>query len=310
MSFNNGSKSSRRRIAGLVLAIFAACAARHHLFAATLPEPLALGDKTGGVQLVLYTVPSVNAARALNTFDVQAFGESLLGGPARGALSNVWDNVLINGRGVDLEAINSLPVLQRASGAEWEYAAVDVTPAYTNRLTRFHRHLLFVQPDLFVICDELTAKEPAEVQFRLPSSVQPQVDVRWGSLGVAQPKAGLTVHCLMPGRRVPPPWKVWDASGDPGSAVSKRWLAQTGPTNKVAELRLLTVLVPHRAGQERSLAYKILESQNAIGARLYRDGLPTLVAFRTEAAPGEVSLGGLNFTGPVAVDVFHPKRKP
>jgi len=52
-----------------------------------------------------------------------------------------------------------------------------------------------------------------------------------------------------------------------------------------------------------------LESETAIGVRVHRDGLPTLIAFRKSIAAGEADLTGMKFAGPVAVDVFQPKRK-
>ena len=82
-----------------------------------------------------------------------------------------------------------------------------------------------------------------------------------------------------------------------------------GPTNKVAELDLLTVFAVHRHGGTNDYAFKLLESNTAVGARIHRAGYPTLVAFRIDPSAGGASLTGFGFRGPVGVDVFKPKRR-
>ena len=84
---------------------------------------------------------------------------------------------------------------------------------------------------------------------------------------------------------------------------------QLGPTNKLVQLDLLTVFAVYCGGEKRDYAFKLLESNTAVGARIHREGLPTLVAFRTDPAAGNATLTGFGFSGPVGVDVFHPKRK-
>ena len=87
-------------------------------------------------------------------------------------------------------------------------------------------------------------------------------------------------------------------------------MVETVATNRLTELRALTAIIPHCAGRKRGTGFKLLESDTAIGARIYRDGLPTLLAFRT-VDTGEANLTGLKFISPVAVDVFRPKiRRP
>ena len=71
----------------------------------------------------------------------------------------------------------------------------------------------------------------------------------------------------------------------------------------------MAVLVGHSGSAKRSLAFKLLESDSAIGVRVHRDGLPTLIVFRKGTVSGEAVLTGLKFNQPVAVDVFKPKRK-
>lgn len=83
---------------------------------------------------------------------------------------------------------------------------------------------------------------------------------------------------------------------------------QLGPTNTLSRLDLLTVFALHRGDQKKEYAFRLLESDNAVGARIHRDGLPTMVAFKTDAAAARPNLTGFAFSGPVSVDVFKPKR--
>ena len=208
--------------------------------------------------------------------------------------------------GFDSAFAGSLPVVERLTGNDWEYAAVDVTPAYGRRLTRFRRHLLFVQPDLFVVYDDLAAPTPVLLEYRLRSVGELFRDERSGDLRLDLPKAGLTAHWLTSEKESFQPWGRTVAT----AGVGPERVLHSIATNRLTELRALTVIIPHCAGRRRGTGFKLLESDTAIGARVYRDGLPTLLAFRT-IEPGEANLTGLKFTAAVAVDVFRPKsRRP
>jgi len=131
-------------------------------------------------------------------------------------------------------------------------------------------------------------------------------DTNWGDLHLDLPKAGLTIHA--PGRGKDfRPWERVESAADtilPGTLTM-----QLGPTNKLAEFDVLTVFAIKRGGEKKDYAFKLLLSNSAAGARIHRDGLPTLVAFRTDPAAGSASLTGFGFSGPVGVDVFKPKLR-
>jgi hypothetical protein len=97
---------------------------------------------------------------------------------------------------------------------------------------------------------------------------------------------------------------------EPGSLLPGTVGMQLGPTNKLAALDLLTVFAIHKKGQTQDCTFKLLQSHTAVGARINRDGFPTLVAFRNDPAESNPSLTGFPFSGPVGVDVFKPKRNP
>jgi hypothetical protein len=280
------------------------------------PDFIALPRLPGPVRCKFWLHGHEPGSPPLNTFQLSAFEELLVGSPADDAqaapigvlLPTRADNLLVNGQGPDVDFSGTLPVVHQLFGREWEYLAVDATAAYKGRLTRFHRHLLYVRPDLFIIHDDLASASPALFEFLLYAPARLEVDPRSGYLKLERPKAGLTAHLLSPEHRMFRPW----SGNEPRpnlSTSTPSWCIHTGPTNKLSELRTLTVMVPHRAGQQRALNFKLLEGQNAIGARIHRDGLPTLVAFHTAGGVGEADLTGLRFTGPLAVDVFRARTR-
>ena len=84
---------------------------------------------------------------------------------------------------------------------------------------------------------------------------------------------------------------------------------QVGPSNTLATVDFVTVFAVYPGGVKKDYAFKLLESKTAVGARIHRDGLPTLVAFKTDPAAVNPSLTGFPFSGPVGVDVFKPRKK-
>jgi hypothetical protein len=159
---------------------------------------------------------------------------------------------------------------------------------------------LHVEPDLFVVCDEVLLTEPAtvEIGWWFPEGVARES--KWEEWRLQLPGTGLTARILGSPRNSE---RLWSADGKPGAVC-----VRSGTTNQTVEFRQITALVPHEKQKRRSLAFKLLESDSAIGLRVHRDGLPTLIAFHKGAA-GEANLAGLKFTSPVAVEVFRPKKR-
>jgi hypothetical protein len=250
-----------------------------------------------------------------NTFDIEAYGEMLLESPGGDRLKRWLDgsppsaslhNVLIQGNGPELASTNSMRLIEQASGPEWRYLAFDVGAAYRDRLEQYRRAVLFVEPDLFILYDHVVAKERENFQMLLHPPAAVRVDDIWHDLRLDLPRAGIRIQS--PGEKNKlREWRRIDSPADtflPGTATM-----QLGPTNKVIHVDLITVFAVYRAGEKKEYAIKLLESNTAVGARIHRDGLPTLVAFRIDPAAGSASLTGFGFNGPVGVDVFRPKRK-
>jgi len=276
-------------------------------------DAVVLPDLTNAVQFRLYANASPDSPRLFNTIEIEAYGEVLLPSPGGDALKR-WlatsptnaslHNILVNGAGPQLALTNSMMVIEQASGPDWRYIALDASSAYRGRLEQFKRGILFVEPDLFVLYDHLIAKDPVSFQMLLHPPAATRLDSTWRDLRLDLPNEAFQI-CAPAGQHALRSWERLESVADsilPGTVTM-----QLGPTNKLAQVDLLTVFAVYRGGEKKNYAFKLLESNNAVGARIHREGLPTLVAFKTDPAAGKASLTGFPFNGPVGVYVFKPK---
>jgi hypothetical protein len=272
-----------------------------------------LPGTTSAIQMRLYTNGLPKARHLVNTFEILADGETLLpaaGGDAASGPSSEsgpWlHNILIDGLGPDLGSTNHLRILEQCSGSEWRYISLDVSSAYHGRVDHLQRGLLFVEPNLFVVCDRVVATKPVAYQMVLHPPATTLLDTNWGDLRVNGLKWGCRIRT--PGRKGSlRSWKRIESPAD--SVISNTVTMVCGPTNKVTTLDVITVLAVYTEGEKQDFAFKLLESKTAVGARIHRAGLPTLVAFKTAAAAAGASLTGFEFSGPVGVAVFTPKQR-
>ena len=275
-------------------------------------------NPTNTLLLRLYTNASPDSSHPFNTFDIEVNGRAWLSSPGEiewkrasaGAVSNVliwFHNLLLDHEGPVMGATNHMKVIESASGADWHYVSVDVTAAYRDRVQEYRRAILFVEPSMFVIYDHVIAKQPVSCQWVLHPPAATVVDPVWHDLRLESPQGGLRIGAPEK-RRAPRSWERIETAVDallPGTVTM-----QLAPTNKLTRLELLTVFGVQSGGTKTDYAFRLLEGDHSIGARIHRDGLPTIVAFRTDPAATNVSLTGFPFNGPVGVDVFKPKPKP
>jgi hypothetical protein len=215
----------------------------------------------------------------------------------------------IDNQVVPASGTNGLRLVERCSSNDWEYASVDLAGAYGLGLQQCKRHLLYVQPDLFVICDEVSPAMPTTIDVGLWFPPSLTFDAARAEWSVPSANGGLTIRSFGSPRAG---WRAWvapDAATTQAAGATGLKCLRAGVTNKIVEFRQITVLVPHAKDRGRALAFKLLESESAIGVRVHRDGLPTLIAFRKSPTAAGADLTGLKFFGPVAVDVFRPRRK-
>ena len=131
------------------------------------------------------------------------------------------------------------------------------------------------------------------------------LDKVWSDLRVGLPNASLIVHTPAGQKRLRP-WERIESGADeflPGTATMR-----LAPASQFKDLDLLTVFAIGSGIEKKEFAFKLLQSTSAIGVRIHREGLPTLVAFKTNPAAGDATLTGFSFSGPVGVSVFKPKK--
>ena len=272
-----------------------------------------LPNRTNAIQFRLYTNASPTASHVFNTFEIEAYGKTLLPSPGAESLrqwlraaptNSSLHHVLINGLGPELGTTNGARIIKQASGPDWNYLALDLTSAYRGSLGQYHRGILFVAPDLFVVYDHLVGRERMNFDMFLHPPATTRLDSDWHDLRLDTPLASLRVNS--PSRGELRSWERVESSAD--AILPNTMTVKIGPTNKVSHVDLLTVFAIQPAGKGMDYVFKLVESNTAIGARIQRNGLPTLVAFRSNPTNSNSSLDSFKFTGPVGVAVFRPRQ--
>jgi hypothetical protein len=197
-----------------------------------------------------------------NSFFLNAYGEALLVANGYRDLhgsafhtghvhqTRAHNAVLVNGEG-------QIPHTARATGAFVRADLVsgrdilvgDATPAYGGRLRKAWRHVVFVKgPDPFVVYyDELVAPAPATFQFLLHAPRPFAVEAGDASARVEQPRAALSVRYLSP---LPLAFRQTDGFEPPPTReFPNLWHLEAATSERRAELGMVTVLVPERAGR-------------------------------------------------------------
>ncbi len=247
-----------------------------------------------------------------NTFQLNAYGEALLTTCVYRDLhgskfhyqwvhsTKAHNNVLVDGHG---QVPHTASVVGRIVDSnftpDWDYIVGDASACYGGRLKRFYRRIVFVKPDLIVICDDLAATNAATFQFMLHALSPFTVDEQGARLSAQQTKARVTAQYLSP---TPLSFRQWDGfEPKPDKAFPNQWHVEVGTRDKRAELRMLTVIVPEKVGLPASeWRAERIESDTALGVRVLRGGRTTLVGFR-KAEQGKGLLDGLNFDGAASV---------
>ncbi|MBM3852480.1 MAG: DUF4962 domain-containing protein, partial [Verrucomicrobia bacterium] len=158
--------------------------------------------------------------------------------------------VLVNGEGQIPHSVNSKgSIVREQLTPAYDYVAGDATPAYGQRLQKAWRHVVLAkgaQP-FVVLYDELVAPRPATFQFMLHALAAFTIDEAAGRVRVAQPGAGLEAAYLSP---VPLAFAQTDGfKPAPTREFPNIWHLEAGTTEQRDKLGMVTVLVPHRAGQ-------------------------------------------------------------
>jgi hypothetical protein len=274
-----------------------------------------LADSRDDVHVLFKSSPfgtQSHGHNAHNSFQLNAYGEAVF--PAcvyrdlHGSKFHTgWchetisqNAVLVDGRGqAKYTPAPHGRIVESRLGRDWDYVAGDAADAYGGRLLRYRRHLLFAKPDVLAVYDDLVAKEPSSFQFMLHAPRAFDVDEKGAALRVDLPKAGAEARYLSP---APLTFRQWDGyEPKPTREFPNLWHVEAGTREKRAEVGMLTVIVPHRAGRREPWSAARVESATAVGVRFERGGKTIRLAFRKDGVRGEASVDGLAFDAPAAV---------
>ncbi len=173
--------------------------------------------------------------------------------------------VLVNGEGQTPHSVAANGAIVRAQFTPGhDYIVGDATAAYSGRLKKAWRHVVFVkgiQP-FIVMYDELVAPQPARFQFMLHGLKAFTLDERESRLRLDQENSRLDVRYLSP---VPLTFTQTDGfKPRPSREFPNIWHVETGTTEARGELGMVTVMVPQRAG--KPVAWQATRTDSAGGA--------------------------------------------
>ncbi len=250
---------------------------------------------------------------AQNGFQLTAYGETLL--PAcvyrdyHGSQFHLkWVHQTVSQNALLIDGKGQIPHSGEAQGRiaayelhpRWDYVCGDATRAYGGRVERALRHVVFVKPDMIVLCDEVTAGSPVTCQLMLHGLSPFELDAPRQRLQLRRPKAGVLVQYLAPEALT---FKQWDGftpkpmRGD----FPNHWHVEAATPKPDRSLALLTVLAPYRGANPPALEAQRLETTSAVGVQATVGGRKVLVAFRKAGVSGPAKLQGIEFDHPVLV---------
>jgi len=150
-------------------------------------------------------------------------------------------------------------------------------------LTQFDRHVIFIDPDYFLIFDELASTKPHTYEWLCHSIDKPQAgpDNRFV---IRRGKQALVGYTLLP---QPPTMTTEDAVVEPTpwrpEATHRGTRVRVGGPNRQREAQFLTVLALQDGGSEQP-SVELVRSGTALGAIIARSGARDTVLLAGQAA--------------------------
>jgi hypothetical protein len=147
-----------------------------------------------------------------NAFVIEAYGEPLAISTGTRQTHGVphhrewiWhtkahNSILVDNEGQETRKRNaSGKIIHYEDEGEYVYTTGDATAAYGGRLEKFHRHVLFIRPDYFIIIDDLkTSGSLSTFQWLLHSPTEIRVDRKNHIMENSSGNARLTSRFLIP----------------------------------------------------------------------------------------------------------------
>ncbi|MGH9672242.1 MAG: DUF4962 domain-containing protein [Bryobacteraceae bacterium] len=204
-----------------------------------------------------------------NSFTLNAYGAALLVNNVYRDLYGtpfhrdwVWSTraqnaVLVNGEGQKAHSADlGGRILKSDFQDGMDYLAGDATASYEGRLTRAHRHVFFLKPDVIVIADDLRAPSPSTFQWMLHGQKAFDVDEGAQRLVLDRGSAGVVVDYSAAAPLKMRQWTGYNPEPDhrylasiksPG--IPAQWHIEAASATPSPEAWTFTVLRVYRAGR-------------------------------------------------------------
>jgi len=166
------------------------------------------------------------------------------------------NSILVNGEGQkplrSLEAQGK--IIDFHTSKAYDYVAGEAVQAYSGRLDRFTRGILFIKPTgarcrvpVIVIFDRLEAPEPSTFQWLMHSPTEMKVNGQW-DITVENGDAGCKVTFLTPDNLQITQTDKFDPPPRPRVKL-KQWHLQAGTPDRQEHCQFVTVIRPYRKGE-------------------------------------------------------------
>ncbi len=293
----------------------------HDVGLTCLHSDLAHGDRN--VQVLLHSSPYGSISHSYadqNAFTLDAYGEPLAiasgyypyySSPHHDKWtrqSKAANTLGVNGEGQsprDWDAKGRITAFETSDYCH--YTRGDASAAYQGRLPRFDRHILYLRPlddemnPVVVMFDDLEGAQASTYQWWLHAMDRMAVDSTAQTVRITRNQAQLDILLLAPDHlsitqtdqfTLPP-------EGD-AKRYPNQWHLTAQTTSPARECRFLTVLLPHRTGQEDpTRKVRLLSGEGYLGAEVVAQGKRHVVVFRTGATRPELAVAGLRMRGDV-----------
>ena len=180
---------------------------------------------------------------------------------------------------------------------DFDYVAGEAASAYPEGLVdQFTRHILFAKPDVVIILDELRTPEPQTFDWWLHSPEEMQLNGQ-NDIRAAVGSAGAHVNMVAPEGLVLSQTDQFDPP--PRERIQlTQWHMTAQTTEPATTMRFVTVIRPHREGEEPPTAAETEITDDYYAVRAEVDDGEVIALWRLGV--GEVSAMGLTTDGDVA----------
>lgn len=205
------------------------------------------------------------------------------------------NTLLLDGKGQQRNRAHDARITRFFHSPGCDYVLCDASRAYGERLTRFHRHVVYLRPDTFVLFDDIAAAQPTRIEALLHTfgSTSREGNV----LRFEDEPAALLTRVVLPADFV---YRI-----EKGANTREEWrdnYVGFGPEGKVRKARFLLAMRPALTSEPAPgvLLWEDFERGSVTAwkpSRAYIEGKPvgTLPSIKLAVAPDEPTHGESKF---------------